>query len=421
MSHVFGCPCGSEAKYACLRRLENAWYDNRRAWDSQSTSRHLPGFTLKPELQWPCEDKIFRQRESPPELVVDRSSQNPRSGNATVDVARYKGVVLARKRMQWKYPADLEYFKEESQTLRQLKHCHIIQFFGSYTQVRDYTILLYPYCEYNLSRFMEENCQARSMEEVFEYPELLRDRLYLESFFPCLAHALMYIHTNTTRHADIKPDNILIKQSLAKVEDCRRYHVYIADFGSASTYSSASRTKRFARSTPKYCAPELGPDSETEDQIESTAWGRAADVFSLGCVFAEMLTVLACEEVVAFDIFRSEKRGADGVALPRQPPRETVDESFCKSLPRVHEWFEKLAKFASAGPVAGKDLRNYWYRRGKLQAFGPWKDTFLDTLDIAASMLSEKQDDRPKIAEVVKRLDVDDCCNREIIPLYAAG
>lgn len=321
--------------------------------------------------------------------------------------------------MRWKFPADREYFKEESQTLRRLNHCHIIQFFGSYTQHRDYTILLYPYCEYTLSKFMEENCQAESREEVLKYPELLRDRLYLQSFFPCLAQALMYIHTNTTRHADIKPDNILIKKSLAGVEDGCRYHVYIADFGSASTYSSASRTNRSARATPKYCAPELAPDPAAEDQTRASEWGRAADVFSLACVFAEMLTVLACKEIVAFDVFRSEKKGLNGAALPRQPPRETVDESFCKSLPRVREWLQMLCKFADADPAVEKDLWGYWYRRGKLLAFASWRDTFQDTIDITASMLREKQDDRPKIAEVVRRLDVDDCCNRELIPLFA--
>ena len=319
--------------------------------------------------------------------------------------------------MRWKYPADLEFFKEESQTLRRMNHCHIIQIFGSYTQQRDYTILLYPYCEFTLSRFMEENCQAASTDEILKYPETLRDRLYLQSFFPCLAQALMYIHTNTTRHADIKPDNILIKQSLDDAKDCRRYHVYIADFGSASTYSSVSRTNRFAKSTPKYCAPELAPD--IEDQTKASVWGRAADVFSLGCVFAEMLTVLACKEVVAFDVFRSEMNRPGGEPLPKQATHETVDESFCKSLPRVYEWLQVLCQFAEADPAAGKDPEGYWYRRGKLLAFASWRDTFLDTIGITASMLSEKQDDRPKIAEVVRRLDVDDCCNREIIPFFA--
>lgn len=45
---------------------------------------------MKFDLRWPYEDKSFGQRESPPELDVDRSSQNPTSGNAKVDMARYK-------------------------------------------------------------------------------------------------------------------------------------------------------------------------------------------------------------------------------------------------------------------------------------------------------------------------------------------
>ncbi|OAP55742.1 hypothetical protein AYL99_09894 [Fonsecaea erecta] len=409
LSHIVICQDVDKAQYACLRRLERAWYDNRCAWGlqfSSSSSSQMQGPWLRSELRWPFEDGEFGNRESPPELEAERKPLDPASEKAEVDIARYKGVVLARKRMRWTNPHQLRIFKEESQTLRRLNHCHVIQIFGSYTKHHDYTLLLYPYCEYTLSRFMEENCQAGSTEDELKCPELLRDRLYLESFFPCLAQALMYIHTNTTRHADIKPANILIKESLAKVEDGRRYHVYIADFGSASTYACLSRTKSFAKSTPKYCAPELAPDPATEDPANTLEWGRAADVFSLGCVFAEMLTVLACEEVVTFDTFRWDV--------------DDVDESFCGKLPRVREWLQRLRKFADQEPSAEKGpLRDYWYRRGRDQAFASWKDTFLATINITASMLCEQQDGRPKIAEVVKRLDVDDCCNREVIPLFA--
>jgi serine/threonine protein kinase len=319
--------------------------------------------------------------------------------------------------MTWKTQFDLAEFREESKNLQLLNHFHIIQYFGSYVQQPSFAILLYPLCEYNLSDFMNI-CEAEDTQEVLSDPELLLNRLYLESFFPCLAQALKFIHNHTTRHADIKPANIVIKKRAPNVNMGRHYHIYIADFGSSSTYSYISQTTRFVAKTVKYCAPEVAPNSSAAGSTELKTWGRPADVFSLGCVYAEMLTVLACEEIISFDSFRAGNITLAGKALPRERGR-TVDESFQGNLPRVGEWLQNLRRYEDADTIPGRGTRGYWYRRGNRVAFAPWKNTFAETIDVTESMLRHDQDARPKIAEVVKRLGVDDCCNREIIPLYA--
>ena len=277
-------------------------------------------------------------------------------------------------------------------------------------------MLLYPLCEYTLSDFMNENCEAENTQEILSNNDLKLDRLYLESFFPCLAQGLKYIHNNTTRHMDIKASNILVKRKHSDVENGRRYHIYIADFGTSSTFTSVSQTAGYTGKTVKYCAPEVAPTSLSPVAGEYKKWGRPADVFSLGCVYAEMLTVLACNTIYAFDAFRAGKKSLDNQELP-QKRGQTFDESFHANLARVDEWLQRLHSFEDADQQSGHGTRGYWYRRGDRLAFAPWKNTFVETIKIAKSMLAEQQEARPRIAEVLKRFDVDECCNHEIIPL----
>ena len=242
------------------------------------------------------------------------------------------------------------------------------------------------------------------------------DRLYLESFFPCLAQALKFIHNHATRHMDIKPKNIFIKERLSNVNTGRRYHIYIADFGTSSSYIDVSQTAAWTGKTLKYCAPEVSPSNSSTNPLVSK-WGRPADVFSLGCVYAEMLTVLACKQIAFFDAFRAGSITLDGQELP-SAPGHTADATFHGNLPRVGDWLQSLRPFPDADQGTEQPTREYWYRRGDRLAFAPWKTTFDGTISITESMLEYRQGARPRITEVLKRFDIDECCNQEIIPLY---
>jgi serine/threonine protein kinase len=118
--------------------------------------------------------------------------------------------------------------------------------------------------ESNLNDFMavaEKQTESRSM---------------LSSFFGCLAGAVMYLHNNRIRHRDIKPENILIYQA----------KVYLTDFGISLDWEHLSRstTTEDSGKTPLYCAPEVA--SQFAKRNSST------DIWSLGCVFVEMLVVV---------------------------------------------------------------------------------------------------------------------------------
>ena len=100
-------------------------------------------------------------------------------------------------------------------------------------------------------------------------------RSFLRPFFGCLTSALSYLHDNRIRHKDIKPSNVLIKHD----------QVYLTDFGTSLDWSGRdnSTTLTAPPTTPRYCAPEVMAFVERN---------TSSDIWSLGCVFLEMWTVL---------------------------------------------------------------------------------------------------------------------------------
>ena len=142
------------------------------------------------------------------------------------------------------------------------RHEHIVELIGSYTDPRTVAILTNPVAEYNL-------------EEHFSRGSNQAWRPFLKTFFSCLAAALCFLHDNRIRHKDIKPQNVLVNDG----------KVLLTDFGLALDWTdkSRSRTSGPAWSTPLYGAPEVA---------EGTMRTSASDLWSLGCVFLEIWTVL---------------------------------------------------------------------------------------------------------------------------------
>ncbi len=114
--------------------------------------------------------------------------------------------------------------------------------------------------------------------------ESLRERLNREKQLPIedalqiareVADALSYAHSHDVLHRDIKPENILLESR----------HAVVADFGIARAISAAGGDRLtetgLAIGTPSYMSPEQAAGSSELD-------GRS-DLYSLGCVFFEML------------------------------------------------------------------------------------------------------------------------------------
>ncbi|KAJ4377488.1 hypothetical protein N0V83_000313 [Neocucurbitaria cava] len=158
---------------------------------------------------------------------------------------------------------EVESFMTELQILQRIDHHHCVELIASYTDPKTFGLIMSPVADCNLSMFYNRVTGNEDNQRI------------LRTFFGCLAHALWFLHDSKIRHRDIKPENILVKGS----------EVYLADFGVSLDWANLVRSTTTEDSAKSwiYCAPEVAKLQKRNS---------SADIWSLGCVFIEMLTVL---------------------------------------------------------------------------------------------------------------------------------
>ncbi|KAK5687602.1 hypothetical protein LTS10_001742 [Elasticomyces elasticus] len=197
-----------------------------------------------------------------------------RGGSALVDrvMGKMTGEIFARKRIRRddyrvQDQQRLALFENELKLLKSLSHKHIVKVVGSYTDSKEVGLIMLPVAEKNLATFLGETLSSGNDVDR---------RVRIRSYFGCIATALEYLHAQGVRHKDIKPQNILVKER----------QVYITDFGTSyhrkeGTSDTTEGTLKYF--TRKYVAPETALGSRN----------KSSDIWSLGCVYLEMCTVLA--------------------------------------------------------------------------------------------------------------------------------
>lgn len=183
--------------------------------------------------------------------------------------------------------------RREVEIVRELApHPHIIRIHATYVAVRNLAIILQPVADRgDLAQFFS-CCKDLGKD----HSSFIENGRILRRAFGCLSRCLAYMHSKDfghkpmIRHKDIKPKNILLHKGYAM----------FTDFGTSRrcTDDITTTTRRPESLTARYCAPEV---ADHEDR------NRKADVFSLGCVFLEMLAVIlplppALDNLLATDI-----------------------------------------------------------------------------------------------------------------------
>lgn len=222
---------------------------------------------------------------------------------------------------------------QEIEIIRRLDHQHIIKLVGTYTHGPFLGLLLWPVAKCDLATFLEDvdlvvRVRGGSVEDIMEGDQIpASERLTslgfdisqdpaelmsaltrrLEETLGCLTSAIVYLHAQKIRHKDLKPSNILLSPDGG---------LFVSDFGTSTDFSARteSASQGGDRGTPKYFAPEVAA-------YESN--GRAADIFSLGCIFLEVIGLsvgYSLEEL-------------------RQLLRPEKDGSFQGNLTKIFEWF----------------------------------------------------------------------------------
>lgn len=190
---------------------------------------------------------------------------------STISHREYARKLIPRGRTFKKDKQVLRAFERELSNLKSLskQHIHIIELVGSYTDPKYLGIIMLPVADSNLHEFL-----IRPLGDG--------EKSLLRTFFGCLTSALCFLHDSRIRHKDIKPQNVLIKND----------HVFLTHFGVSLDWTELnhSTTTGPTWSTPRYSAPEVA---------EYSARNSSADIWSLGCVFLEIWTVLKQETIQA--------------------------------------------------------------------------------------------------------------------------
>ncbi len=206
-------------------------------------------------------------------------------------------------------------FLAEKDRMKRLTHKHIVSYIGSYTDRRHFGLVMSPVADCDLAVYMKTMCEEANASR----------RSTLQSFFGCLANALSYLHSQSIKHKDMKPVNVLVRGS----------NVFITDFGISHDFLDT--TSGATVHTPRYSAPEVAqgcPRNET------------ADIWSLGCVFIEMAAALRSWDLHVIRNFFSEFGSGSELYYANPEAVELFLSIWGKSLEisekRVLSWIHKM-------------------------------------------------------------------------------
>eukprot|EP01105_Mastigella_eilhardi_P025920 TRINITY_DN722_c2_g1_i3.p1 TRINITY_DN722_c2_g1~~TRINITY_DN722_c2_g1_i3.p1 ORF type:complete len:506 (-),score=129.71 TRINITY_DN722_c2_g1_i3:1738-3255(-) len=195
--------------------------------------------------------------------LVERVLANGSFGVVFSARCESSGETVAIKRVL----QDKRYKNRELQIMRALHHPNVVElknsFYTNSSKGDDvYLNLVLEFVPVTMHKFARDYARRRQ-----QMPLAL-----VKLFTYQLARALGYLHTFSVCHRDIKPQNLLLDPSTSVLKLC--------DFGSAKVLQRTEQNVSYICSR-YYRAPEL--------IFGSTFYTTAIDIWSLGCVLAELL------------------------------------------------------------------------------------------------------------------------------------
>ncbi|OIT32130.1 cell division control protein 2 homolog A-like isoform X1 [Nicotiana tabacum] len=149
----------------------------------------------------------------------------------------------------------------EISLLKEMQHANIVRLQDVvHSEKRLY--LVFEYLDLDLKKHMDSS------------PEFSKDPRLVKMFLYQILRGIAYCHSHRVLHRDLKPQNLLI--------DRRTNALKLADFGLARAFGIPVRTFTHEVVTLWYRAPEI--------LLGSRHYSTPVDVWSVGCIFAEMVT-----------------------------------------------------------------------------------------------------------------------------------
>ncbi|KAG8344858.1 Protein kinase domain [Trypanosoma vivax] len=176
-----------------------------------------------------------------------------------------------------------------------VRHPNIIPFLESFVHDGGLYVVLRYADGGDLGAYLERRARER---KPVEHCEILR-------WFRQLIDALRCCHDHGIMHRDVKPDNVFLSADAKEL--------YLGDFGSSKAMSHAvSLTTTFIGS-PIWISPEL---------LQGAPYGYNADVWSLGCVFYEMVALKRPFSSNSFAALVQQVTSGDIAPLPNHVPAD---------------------------------------------------------------------------------------------------
>ncbi|KAG0137819.1 kinase-like domain-containing protein [Tuber indicum] len=281
-------------------------------------------------------------------------------------------------------------FFEEISRLGSIDHPHIVSIFASYTQGDYGFLVLSPCIDLTLKSFLHSTPPAWKSQ-----PKDKRRRIIF-NWLHCLADALAYLHEKGISHGDIKPSSIIIEATTYKIFFADTGDLKRLDSSPTSAVGPSSFLPRKFNASPvsadvegyEYGAPELwqrilalhgSPSQPTNTVFSGRSYRKAStqstnsnsseetpspsstnisvghwssatpahpatsDVFSLGCIYLDVISFKQKRKTTAFISHRSAKN---------RRPRESgpPDASFHANLGQVDSWIGLLLKETKKKP-----------------------------------------------------------------------
>ncbi|PWA69528.1 hypothetical protein CTI12_AA295090 [Artemisia annua] len=148
----------------------------------------------------------------------------------------------------------------EISVLKEMQHENIVRLLNVVlTEERLY--LIFEYLDMDLKKHMESS------------PEFLEDPQLVKRFLYQMLCGVDYCHSRRVLHRDLKPQNLLI--------DASKNVIKLADFGLARAFNIPVTILSHEAATLWYRPPEI--------LLGSQQYSISVDVWSIGCIFAEMV------------------------------------------------------------------------------------------------------------------------------------
>ncbi|KAI9846146.1 MAG: hypothetical protein M1838_001382 [Thelocarpon superellum] len=272
--------------------------------------------------------------------------------------------VFTRKRVAFNQCHSLhpeQDFRASIESMKSAVHDHLVSVFASYTFDNSGFVLSSPTTDLTLRTFINLTPQ-----HFRKYPKATQ-RHTLLNWLHCLADAVAFLHSRGLSHQNIRPSSILIDSAdriilgdnggFDQLLGSKRPNpLECYDYGAPETWSGEGAVFRNSTDDPRLKGPRMSgmkfrPDSSViafahpairEDQsAEAMASAKQADVFSLGCVFLDILSFLLKRKLTTFTSHRSAKNKS---ALRGGGPADT---SFHANLGQVESWIGLLEKRAT--------------------------------------------------------------------------